>query len=400
MDDHEYDGFDRSSSIDQGYAPGGYVTESYVPSRIDIGSNNRTDRLRAKSLNIKKNGPSGPAGKARRESKPLTPIIGSSPQAAKIRELISLYAEDDSSVLISGETGVGKELVAKHLHAAGRRSQHAFSAINAGAVPETLAASILFGHAKGAFTGAVGEQEGAITLADNGVLFLDEIGETPLSIQTHLLRVLEDGVVTKIGGRSPVTVDFRLIAATNAPLRELVNQKQFREDLYYRVNVLSIDVPPLRARQDDMIEIAESMIAGHKDERYHAYRLTPKAADRLRSHAFPGNIRELRNILARALVHARDGKIMPEHIMFDPRKCSEGMKNGEVFDIDEAKNLVSRFVMMKALYTTQGNVTKAAALTGRSRGTLHTLKKSIEGEDFASAFQNACNEMKALLNGC
>ncbi len=398
MDDHEYDGFGRSLSYDQNYAPGGHVTESYVPSKVEIGAKKAAGAFQSKIISLKKEAPDRRV-RRRGQADTLLPIVGSSREAKNLRELISAYAEDEAPVLISGETGVGKELVARHLHAQSRRHANAFEPLNAGAVTETLAASELFGHAKGAFTGAIGESDGAIAMANGGVLFLDEIGEMPMSIQTHLLRVLEDGMVTKVGGKSATKIDFRLISATNAPLRENVDRNKFRRDLYYRVNVLSIDVPPLRDRRDDVVEIAEALIASHEDERHRAKTLTPKAADRLKSYAYPGNVRELRNVLARALVHARDGKILPEHILFDQEDCA-GAGGDAIFDIDEAKNLISRFVMMKALYATQGNVTKAAALTGRSRGTLHTLKKSIEGEDFASAYQNICAEMKTLLNGC
>lgn len=398
MDDHDYDGLGRSSSFEEECSADGIAAEAYVPSKIGNGALSASASLASNIINLKKDH-AGARARKQKTAQELTPLVGSSPAAASLRELIAMFAEDDSPVLISGESGVGKELVARHLHEHSRRRDKPFSPLNAGAIPETLAAAELFGHARGAFTGAVGEREGAIALANGGVLFLDEIGEMPLSVQTHLLRVLEDGMITKVGGKTPVRADFRLISATNVSLHDHVNNNKFRRDLYYRVNVLAIDVPPLRDRGDDVVEIAEAMIAGHENERYRKSKLTPKAADRLRSHAFPGNVRELRNVLARALVYAQGEKILPEHLFFDRQGCLKFDENS-AFDIDEAKTLVGRFIMMKALYACEGNVTKAAALTRRSRGTLHALKKSLEGEDFASAYRQICAEMKSLLNGC
>ncbi len=398
MDNDEHDGLGRSSAIGHEYASSGHSYETYMPTNVGNVARDISTAIPAPPIKV--------ARQARDRSRVKTdkngaaaPIVGSSAAAVKLRELIALYADCDAPVLITGETGVGKELVARQLHALSRRAEAAFAPLNIAAIPESLAASELFGHARGAFTGAVAEHEGAIAQADGGVLFLDEIGDMPLSVQTHLLRVLEDGMVTKVGGKSAFRADFRLITATNIPLREQVSADRFRQDLYYRVNVLAIDVPPLRARGDDVIEIAESMLAGPARDVRPGMQLTPKAADRLRGYGFPGNIRELRNILSRAAVHARGDDILPEHIQFDRAECG-GRADREAFDIDDAKNLVGRFIMMKALYACGGNVTKAASLTGRSRGTLHNLKKSIEGEDFTSAFHSACTQMKALLEGC
>ena len=399
MDDNEYDGLSRSSFYGQGYTSGGaYPAESFVPSGS---ANDRRPKEPFKSnlIKLRKDAPMQ-RNRARTSSPEIPDIIGSSDHANQLRDKIRLYAEDDSPVLISGETGVGKELVAQHLHALSSRRNEAFYPLNAGGMTETLAADELFGHAKGAYTGAIGEREGAFSMADGGVLFLDEIGDMPLSIQTQLLRVLEDGMVMKLGGKSPTRVDFRLISATNVDLGDEVRSGQFRRDLFYRINVLVIDVPPLRVRGDDVVEIAEMMVATHKNERYRDIKLSPNAADRLRAHAFPGNVRELDNVLTRALVHAQRDKILPEHICFDRLDSADHGASPASFNVDEAKNLISRLLMMKALHASEGNVTKAATLTGRSRGTLHSMIKSLEGEDFASAYQALCAEMKTLLNDC
>jgi DNA-binding NtrC family response regulator len=322
-------------------------------------------------------------------------IVGSSEQAQALREQIRAYAEDTAPVLIIGETGAGKELVARELHRLSSRCERPFIALNAGAIPETLAAAELFGHTKGAFTGAVAEREGAFIEANGGVLFLDEIGDTPLSIQAQLLRVLDDGVVTKIGARKETKVDFRLIAATNVDLQKSVAEGRFRRDLYYRIDVLVIEAPPLRERGDDVIEIAESMIRTHRNPKYRKAGITPNAADRLRSHHYPGNVRELSNILARALVHARGGKILAEHITFSGE--TNNALNGLGFDIPAAKELIGKFILLKALKLTNGNVSRAAELAGRSRGTVHALKKELEGEDFAGEYEAACAQLRALI---
>jgi two-component system NtrC family response regulator len=310
-------------------------------------------------------------------------IIGSSPRAAKLRELIQLYAEYDTPVLLTGETGAGKELIARELHRLSARSGKAFIALNAGAVPETLAGSEFFGHTKGAFTGAVAEREGAFVAADGGTLFLDEIGDAPMSVQTQLLRVLDDGIAAKIGSRQGVKTDFRLIAATNVDLAANVEAGAFRRDLYYRINVLTIEAPPLRERGDDVVEIAEHFIRTHEDERLRAAMLTPKAADRLKAHRYPGNVRELRNIVQRALVHARGGKILAEHVTPDGARPSPSRGHAPL-GASEAKELIGRFAVLKALRKAGGNVAKAAEMAGRSRSSVHAMTKEF-GEGGAAA---------------
>ncbi|MHA7871270.1 MAG: sigma 54-interacting transcriptional regulator [Hyphococcus sp.] len=327
-------------------------------------------------------------------------IVGSSPQANSLRDMIGLYADEEAPVLIAGETGVGKELVARALHRQSARADKAFVPLNIGAVPETLAAAELFGHVKGAFTGALADRDGAFQTADGGALFLDEIGDAPLSVQAQLLRVLDDGMVTKIGARAARKVDVRLIAATNVELTQATKNGEFRRDLFYRVNVLQIDVPPLRERGDDVIEIAEAMIANHPIARHRTKTLTPSAERRLRSHHFPGNVRELRNVISRAVVHADGDKIYDEHLTFAGTPRLNGASASDVMNVNEAKDLVNRFLMIKALKIADGNVSKAAKLTGRARGTVHALKKQLDGEDFVSAYETACARMKALIEDC
>ena len=326
-------------------------------------------------------------------------IIGSSKPAEQLRERIRLYATDDAPVLIIGETGVGKELVARQLHELGPRNDQNFIPLNIGAVPESLSASELFGHKKGAFTGAHADHDGAFLSANHGSLFLDEIGDTPSSIQAQLLRVLDDGMVTRLGERTPQKVDLRLIAATHVNLNQAVKDNQFRQDLFYRINVLVIEVPPLRDRGDDVIEIAEAMIASHPNEAHRNKRLTPNAVAKLMAHPFPGNVRELRNVLMRALVHAHGPRILEEHITFMGNHCT-GLRNDDCLNVSDAKELISRFLMIKALKLADGNISKAAKLSGRSRGTIHTLKNQLNGEDLTSVYKSACAQLKALIGDC
>lgn len=322
-------------------------------------------------------------------------IIGSSPRAAALREQIRLYAEYDAPVLLTGETGAGKELIARELHRLSARRGRPFIALNAGAVPETLAGAELFGHTKGAFTGAVAEREGAFVAADGGSLFLDEIGDAPMSVQTQLLRVLDDGVAAKIGSRQGVKTDFRLIAATNIDLSRNVEAGAFRRDLFYRINVLSIEAPPLRERGDDAVEIAEHFIKTHEDSRLRGAHLTPKAADRLKAYAYPGNIRELRNIVQRALVHARGGKILAEHVPVGAAQRKGAAR--ATLDASTAKDLVGRFAVVKALKETGGNVAKAAELAGRSRSSVHALTKEFGAGGAAAEYERLRGELRSMI---
>ncbi len=326
-------------------------------------------------------------------------LLGSSAAAKALRERVGLYAEASAPILVNGETGVGKELVARELHRLSRRCGRRFIPVNAGGVVETLAASELFGHVKGAFTGAVIERDGAVTEADGGVLFLDEIGDMPLSVQAQLLRVLDDGLVTKIGSNSPAKVDFRLISATNVDLRRNVLNGAFRRDLYYRISVLVIDVPPLRDRGDDAIEIAENFVRSHENEKFRSIVITPNAAERLRAHSYPGNVRELRNVLTRALVHAKGGKIFAEDICFAECDLAGGV-DAALMDISAAKELIGRYVVLKALRQTNGNVKKAAEIAGRSRGTVHALVKEMSGVDLAAEYNAVCARLRALIGDC
>ncbi len=241
-------------------------------------------------------------------------LVGKSKAMQLIFSLIRQVAPSNAAVLITGESGTGKEMVAREIHRMSRCAAGPFIAINCAALPESLIESELFGHEKGAFTGAVERRAGCFEQALGGTLLLDEIGEMPMLTQTRLLRVLEDLKVRRLGGKSEVQVDSRIISATNCKPESAIEQKQLREDLYYRLNVFEINLPPLRDRKEDIADIAEVMI--HNLNRRHETRVTgisPEAVERLQDHNWPGNVRELRNQMERAVIIANQGVLRIDH---------------------------------------------------------------------------------------
>ena len=291
----------------------------------------------------------------------------------------------------------GKELVANALHKLSGRRDGPFVDINASAITETLSTAELFGHQKGSFTGANTDRDGRFKDADGGTLYLDEIGDLPASIQAQLLRVVEDGKVAKIGARSPDNVDVRLITATNKDLQEEVREGRFRADLYYRITVLMIDVPPLRERGDDVVEIAEHLIATQAQKDLRAAVLTPRAADLLRGQSFSGgNVRELRNLVARASLNARGGKIMPDHLQFDAYPTSKSIE--EVTGLKEGRDLISRYIAATVLLAANGKMAKAAKMAGVGRDALYTVAKQMNGKDYAAEQKEARKQLNSLLN--
>lgn len=232
-------------------------------------------------------------------------LVGASPAMHEVFRKIRLYATSDAAVIITGETGAGKELVARALHDESRRHEKPYAALNCTAISEQLLESELFGHERGAFTGAIREHRGYFERADGGTLFLDEIGDMPLHIQSKLLRVLEDGRVQRVGGEKSRAVDVRFIGATNVPLEQAVAEKRFRSDLYHRLAVLRIHLPPLRDRLEDIPLLVDRFLQQFND-RYHkqAIRLTPEAIRLLQSYLWPGNVRELRNVIERVIVES------------------------------------------------------------------------------------------------
>jgi DNA-binding NtrC family response regulator len=245
----------------------------------------------------------------------LGDMVGKSPKMQEVFSLIRQVAPSRAAVLITGESGTGKELAARAIHSLSPRRSGPFVAINCAALPDTLMESELFGHEKGAFTGAVERRAGCFELAQNGTVLLDEIGDMPVATQAKLLRVLEDQRVRRLGGKGEIQLDVRVLASTNAPLEHAIREGKFREDLYYRLNVFPIPLPPLRERREDIPVLVTALLA--EINRKHSTRITdvtPEVLERMRHHSWPGNIRELRNVVERAAILAGEGTIRLEHL--------------------------------------------------------------------------------------
>src|SRR4029079_6642345 len=246
-------------------------------------------------------------------------IIGVCPSMMEVFRKLQKVATTDISVLITGETGTGKELIARELHRRSSRASGPFVVINCGAIPENLIESELFGHVKGAFTGAIASRPGKFQIADKGTLFLDEIGELPLNLQVKLLRALQERIVHRAGDSRPEKVDIRVIAATNRNLDEEIRTGNFREDLYYRLNVVNIWLPPLRDRGDDVLIIAKVLLSKYADELASAVKgFSPAALAAIKKYSWPGNIRQLENRIKKALVLCERTLLNPEDLDLGP----------------------------------------------------------------------------------
>ncbi|MCP4254540.1 MAG: sigma-54-dependent Fis family transcriptional regulator, partial [Candidatus Scalindua sp.] len=261
-----------------------------------------------------------------REEPELWRIIGSSKEIKDVLTKIQTVMESDVPVVIQGETGTGKELVTKAIHYRGPRSKQPLCTINCAAIPENLLESELMGHEKGAFTGAIQQQVGKLERANMGTLFLDEITEMPLAMQAKILRVIEEQVFERVGGQKPIKTNVRIISASNKELLSEVNSKNFREDLYYRLNVFRIHIPPLRDRKDDIPELVNVFVnrfgklSGKKINK-----LTPSTMDKLIGYSWPGNIRQLQNSIRRAILITTNDTLLPEHFEFQDLDAS-GLK--------------------------------------------------------------------------
>jgi two-component system response regulator AtoC len=300
-------------------------------------------------------------------SQKVSNIVGKSVKMRDVYSLINKVAESDATVLILGESGTGKELVAEAIHAQSKRVKQQFIAVNCAAVPETLLESELFGYEKGAFTGATERKIGLFEMADRGTLFLDEIGDMSLGIQAKLLRVLQNKEIIRVGGREKIKVDARVLTATNRNLEVMIEEGTFRSDLYYRINIFPLLLPPLRERKEDIPELIEHFL-GQLGETG----ITARAKMMLMEYEWPGNIRELLNILERAAIVA-DSTIDIEHI---PSIKNNLQSKKETFGIpDEGINLddVEKNFILDALKKAEGNKTKAAGLLGLTRRRLYSM---------------------------
>jgi DNA-binding NtrC family response regulator len=301
-------------------------------------------------------------------------LVGTSDPMRQIYALIEQVAPSSASVLITGESGTGKELVARTIHNLSPRKNSGFVAINCSAIPETLMESELFGHERGAFTGAATRRLGCFEIANGGTLLLDEISEMPVSLQAKLLRVLEDRKIRRLGATHEVPVDVRVLAATNRNPAEAVEEGSFREDLLYRLNVIAIDLPPLRQRKDDIPLLSQHLIAQLAERHARPARfLSAEAVEALQSHTWPGNVRELRNVIERAVIICSDETIERHHLAPYPLEQRKQARSEDtvLLPVGTPIEEVERRMILRTLQKTDNNKTRAAELLQISLKTLH-----------------------------
>ena len=308
-------------------------------------------------------------------------MVGESPRLKEAQQILSRVAPTDTTVLIEGESGTGKELAARAIHFTSERKDGPLVKVDCTGLNENLLASELFGHEKGAFTGAVQQKRGKIEIANGGTVFLDEIGELPLALQSQLLRVLQDREFERVGGTRPVAVDIRLVAATNRDLAAEVKAGRFREDLYYRLNVVRIELPPLRERRGDVALLAQYFVAEYsKRVKRPVAGIAPEALSVLERHDWPGNVRELSNTIERAVVLGGTELIIPEdlpELLVESRPSSGGAPAGYHEAVAERK----KELILDAVERASGNITEAGALLGLHPNYLHRLISKLELRD-------------------
>ncbi|MCD6228582.1 MAG: PEP-CTERM-box response regulator transcription factor [Candidatus Omnitrophica bacterium] len=309
-------------------------------------------------------------------------MVGDSLQMREIFRLIRRIAPSDATVLISGESGTGKELVARAIHSLSPRKNYPFVVINCGAIPETLLESELFGHEKGAFTDAYTQKKGKLEVADKGTVFLDEIGEMSLSLQVKILRFLQEKIIERVGSNTPIELDVRIIAATNQELKERIKEGKFREDLYYRLSVININLPPLRERGEDILLLANYFLNKYKKEaggkRIKGF--TKQAKELMLNYSWPGNVREMENRVRRALILVDNSFITPSDLGFEEKKDMDIGRETSKASLKEARRNLEIELIKKALKEAKGNVSLAAKLLDISRPTLYDLMKKYNLE--------------------
>jgi two-component system, NtrC family, response regulator len=306
-------------------------------------------------------------------------IVGSTPAMREIFAIVARVSKTDATVLIQGESGTGKELLAKAVHSNSPRKSRAFVAINCGAIPETLLESELFGHEKGAYTGAHIQRKGKFELADGGTLFLDEIAEMSVPLQVKLLRFLQERQIERVGGREMIRVDARVIAATNKDLRAELQAGRFREDLYYRLSVVNIRIPPLRDRGEDLVLIANALLRKHAREQRRKLRFSSEALEAMAHYRWPGNIRELDNTVQRAAIMASGQLIEVADLGIAVETATHDRPS-----LREARGRAERQAVVDALIKTRGNISQASKHLGVSRPTFHGLldKFQVNAKEF------------------
>jgi two-component system NtrC family response regulator len=299
-------------------------------------------------------------------------MLGTSPQMQEVFTKIRKVATSDAPVLVLGESGTGKEMTALAVHRRSSRKDGPFVAINCGAIPEALLESELFGHEKGAFTGAHAQRPGRFETADGGTLFLDEVGELPLQLQVKLLRFLQEQKIERLGGRKEIPVDTRIVAATNADLTQLRAEGKFREDLYYRLSVVAIHLPPLRERRNDLTLLAKAFLRKASGQNgKSSLRFTPEALLAIENHPWPGNVRELENRVRRAVIMADSNRVTPADLeLADPVP-------EPILTLKEARDQIERQMVERALARHNDKISPAAAELGVSRPTLYELMERL-----------------------
>ncbi|MBI2382174.1 MAG: PEP-CTERM-box response regulator transcription factor [Gammaproteobacteria bacterium] len=303
-------------------------------------------------------------------SSPLAGIIATSPEMLKVCRMVEKVAPADVTTLLHGESGTGKEVLARALHALSPRRDNRLVAINCAAIPDTLLESELFGYEKGAFTGAVKQTKGKIECADGGTLFLDEIGDLPMPLQAKLLRFLQQRVIERIGGREEIPVDVRVVCATHRNLTEMVAEGTFREDLYYRLSEITVEIPPLRARRGDVPLLARRFLEQYNQALGRNLKgFSPEALSALEAHQWPGNVRELENRLKRAVVMAETSLLGAEDLQLDGAAAEPAMP----LNLRQVREQAEGQAILRALQYTEGNISRTAELLGVTRPTLYAL---------------------------
>jgi len=301
-------------------------------------------------------------------NQPFKEILGNSTALKKVFDLIEKVAVTDANVLILGENGTGKELVARAIHQRSHRRDNVFIGVDMGAVTETLFESELFGHKKGSFTDAKEDRPGRFEIANKGTLFLDEIGNLGMPLQSKLLTVLQKREIIRVGTNQAVPIDIRLICATNLPILEMVKENKFRQDLLYRINTVEIHIPPLREREEDVPLLAEHFVATYgKKYRKPEIKITETAVKKLQKYAWPGNVRELQHAIERSVIMADGDTIGPDSFFFLSQTQIESNESPDNFNLDE----VEKQVILKAINKYNGNISKAAKDLGLTRASLY-----------------------------
>ncbi len=306
---------------------------------------------------------------ARKAESPLRGLITADPGMLKVCRMVERVAPSDATVLLLGDSGTGKEVLARALHQLSPRAKERFVAINCAAIPENLLESELFGYEKGAFTGATRQTIGKIEHAHKGTLFLDEIGDLPMSLQAKLLRFLQERTVERLGGRAEIPVDIRVLGATNKDLDQLMKAGDFREDLYYRISEISVKIPPLSERQGDRSLLAHALLERFgQDQRKARLGFTTDAIRAIEAYVWPGNVREMENVIRRAVIMADGPRVTPEDLGLDAPP-----EDNEVLPLRDVRDTAEKEAVIRAMGRCNGNIAHAADLLGVTRPTLYNL---------------------------